>query len=62
MSKNEKNNDRKIYLTDFNDEFFIFKKIYKKNISFNRIAFIFFFFLFISLIFSVKNFLLWIYF
>ncbi len=51
-----KNKDKKIYLTDYNDEFSFTKKVYKKNISFNRIAFVFFLFLFISLIFSVKIF------
>ena len=53
MTNNKK---KKIYLSDYNDEFSFSKKIYKKNISFNRIAFIFFFFLFISLVFSVKIF------
>ena len=50
------NKQKKIYLVDYDDEFSFSKKIYKKNISFNRIAFIFFFFLFISLLFSVKIF------
>ena len=50
------NKEKKIYLAVYNDEFSFSKKIYKKNISFNRIAFIFFFFLFISLVFSVKIF------
>ena len=50
------NKEKKIYLVDYDDEFSFSKKIYKKNISFNRIAFIFFFFIFISLIFSVKIF------
>ncbi len=50
------NKEKKIYLSDYDDEFSFSKKIYKKNISFNRIAFIFFFFLFISLVFSVKIF------
>ena len=50
------NKEKKIYLSDYDDEFSFSKKIYKKNISFNRIAFIFFFFLFISLLFSVKIF------
>ena len=50
------NKGKKIYLRDFTDEFSFSKKIHKKNISFNRIAFIFFFFLFISLVFSVKIF------
>ena len=53
MTNNKK---KKIYLSDYDDEFSFSKKIYKKNISFNRIAFIFFFFLFISLVFSVKIF------
>ncbi len=48
--------EKKIYIFDYGDEFSFSKKIYKKNISFNRIAFIFFFFSFISLIFSVKIF------
>ena len=51
-----KNNERKIYLRDLDDEFSFSKKLKKKNISFNRVAFIFFFFVFISLIFSVKIF------
>ena len=50
------NKEKKIYLSDYDGEFSFSKKIYKKNISFNRIAFIFFFFLFISLVFSVKIF------
>ena len=50
------NKEKKIYLSDYDDEFSFSKKIYKKNISFNRIAFIFFLFLFISLVFSVKIF------
>ena len=50
------NKEKKIYLSDYDGEFSFSKKIYKKNISFNRIAFIFFFFLFISLLFSVKIF------
>ena len=50
------NKGKKIYLRDLNDEFSFSKKLYKKNISFNRIAFIFFFFLLISSIFSVKIF------
>ena len=49
-----KNNERKIFLSDLDDEFSFSKKLTKKNISFNRVAFIFFFFLLISLIFSVK--------
>ena len=53
MTNNKK---KKIYLSDYNDEFSFSKKIHKNNISFNRIAFIFFFFLFISLVFSVKIF------
>ncbi len=51
-----KNNERKIFLSDLDDEFSFSKKLTKKNISFNRVAFIFFFFLLISLIFSVKIF------
>ena len=51
-----KNNERKIYLRDLDDEFSFSKKLTKKNISFNRVAFIFFFFVVISLIFSVKIF------
>ena len=50
------NKEKKIYLRDFNDEFSFSKKLHKKNISFNRIAFIFFCFLLISSIFSVKIF------
>ncbi len=46
----------KIYLKDLNEEFSFSKKLYKKYISFNRVAFIFFFLLAISLIFSVKIF------
>ena len=51
-----KNIDKKIYLTDFDNEFTFSKKFNKNNISFNRVAFVFFFFIFISLIFSVKIF------
>ena len=51
-----KDSDRKIYLEDYGDEFSFPKKLNKKNISFNRVAFIFFVFIFISLIFSVKIF------
>ena len=51
-----KDNDRKIFLEDYGDEFSFPKKLNKKNISFNRVAFVFFFFVFISLIFSVKIF------
>ena len=51
-----KNNERKIYLRDLDDEFSFSKKLTKKNISFNRVAFVFFFFVVISLIFSVKIF------
>ncbi len=51
-----KNKDKKIYLSDISDEFSFSKKIYKKNISFNRVAFIFFCFIFVSTIFSVKIF------
>ena len=48
--------DRKIYLTDIGSEFLFPEKLNKKNISFNRVAFVFFFFVTISLIFSVKIF------
>ena len=48
--------DRKIYLTDIGNEFLFSEKLNKKNISFNRVAFVFFFFVSISLIFSVKIF------
>ena len=51
-----KNRDKKIYLIDNGNEFTFSKKLNKNNISFNRVAFVFFFFLFISLIFSVKIF------
>ena len=51
-----KYHDRKIYLTDIGNEFLFSEKLNKKNISFNRVAFVFFFFVFISLIFSVKIF------
>ena len=51
-----KKNERKIYLSDLDDEFSFSKKLTKKNISFNRVAFIFFFFVLISVIFSVKIF------
>ncbi len=51
-----KNNERKIYLSDLDDEFSFSKKLTKKNISFNRVAFIFFIFVLISVIFSVKIF------
>ena len=50
------NKGTKIYLKDLNEEFSFSKKLYKKYISFNRIAFIFFFLLAISSIFSVKIF------
>ncbi len=46
----------KIYLKDLNEEFSFSKKLHKKYISFNRVAFIFFFLLAISSIFSVKIF------
>ena len=52
----EKYHDRKIYLTDIGNEFLFSEKLNKKNISFNRVAFVFFFFVSISLIFSVKIF------
>ena len=48
--------DKKIFLSELSDEFSFSKKIYKKNISFNRVAFVFFCFIFISSIFSVKIF------
>ena len=51
-----KYHDRKIYLTDIGNEFLFSEKLNKKNISFNRVAFVFFFFVTISLIFSVKIF------
>ena len=35
------NKDKKIFLSDLSDEFSFSKKIYKKKISFNRVAFIF---------------------
>ena len=50
------NKDKKIFLSDLSDEFSFSKKIYKKKISFNRVAFIFFCFILISTIFSVKIF------
>ncbi len=48
--------DKKIFLSELSDEYSFSKKIYKKNISFNRVAFVFFCFIFISSIFSVKIF------
>ena len=51
-----KYHDRKIYLTYIGNEFLFSEKLNKKNISFNRVAFVFFFFVTISLIFSVKIF------
>ena len=51
-----KNSDKKIYLTELSNEFAFSKTFYKKNISFNRVAFIFFFFVLVSIIFSVKIF------
>ena len=48
--------DNKIYLSDFGNEFTFSKKFHKNNISFNRVAFVFFLFILISLIFSVKIF------
>ena len=48
--------DNKIYLSDFGNEFTFSEKFHKNNISFNRVAFVFFLFILISLIFSVKIF------
>ena len=48
--------DNKIHLSDFGNEFTFSKKFHKNNISFNRVAFVFFLFILISLIFSVKIF------
>ena len=48
--------DEKLTLTNHNNEFLFKKNISNLNISFNRIAFIFFIFFIISLLFSVKIF------
>ena len=49
-----KNNNERLVLEDYENEF-LFKKNEKKlNITFNRIAFIFFTFLFVCLIYSIK--------
>ena len=48
-----KNKDSKIYLEDFQDDFFDKKMKSNLNISFNRIAFIFFIFFIIFLIYSI---------
>ena len=48
--------DEKITQTNHNNEFLFKKKISDLNISFNRIAFIFFIFLITSLLFSIKIF------
>ena len=51
-----KNNDRKIYINDIDQNYTFSNKFPKKKISFNRVAFIFFLFLIVSIIFSVKIF------
>ena len=51
-----KNNDRKIYITDIDQNYIFSNKFRKKKISFNRVAFIFFLFLIVSIVFSVKIF------
>ena len=51
-----KENNERLYLTDNNNEFLFKKNISNLNISFNRIAFIFFIFFVVSLLFSVKIF------
>jgi len=43
--------DEKLTLTNHNNEFLFKKNISNLNISFNRIAFIFFIFFFVSLLF-----------
>ena len=48
--------EEKLTLTNHNNEFLFKKNISNLNISFNRIAFIFFVFLITSLLFSVKRF------
>ena len=48
--------DEKLTLTNHNNEFLFKKNISNLNISFNRIAFIFFIFLITSLLFSIKIF------
>ena len=53
MNKEE---DEKLTLTNRNNEFLFKKNISNLNISFNRIAFIFFIFFIISLLFSIKIF------
>ncbi len=52
----DKNNDRKIYITDIEQNYSFLNEFPKKKISFNRVAFIFFLFLIISIIFSLKIF------
>ena len=51
-----KETNEKLSLTDYNNEFLFKKNISNLNISFNRIAFIFFIFFIISLLFSIKIF------
>ncbi len=48
------NNDRKIFLEDYKNEFSYRKSKTNLNIQFNRIAFIFFVFLTVSIIFSIQ--------
>ena len=49
-----KNNNQKIILEEYENEFFYKKSKSNLNIEFNRVAFIFFIFLTISIIYSVQ--------
>ena len=49
-----KMNKEKLIIEDYENEFFFKKKNKSLNVSFNRIAFIFFAFLFVCLIYSIK--------
>ena len=46
------NNKKRLYIIENNDEFKFSEK--KKIVSFNRVAFLFFFILFIFLLYSIK--------
>ena len=49
-----KMNKERLIIEDFENEFFFKKKNKSLNVSFNRIAFIFFVFLFVCLIYTIK--------
>ena len=55
---NKENNQEKIVLENFENEFLYEKDKSNLNITFNRIAFIFFVFLMVCLIYSIKVFYL----